>query len=150
MFYITANSKRINMPGRGKDIAVGADGSVFCIGGKATNGGHGVWKWAGTKWGKVEGQGARRIAVDPNGNPWIVNTENEIFKRVNGAWKRVQGDASMISIGPEGSVMILGTEESKSGFEVKKLGGDGNWHVITSGATEMSIGKGGRPYFVTK
>jgi len=151
MFYITTNSERKNMPGRGKDISVGADGTVYCIGGRAVPGGHGIWKWAGKQWEKVKGRGARRIAVGPNGNPWIVTDKNEIFKQnVSGGWKRVEGQASAIAVGPEGSVMVLGVKESKGGFSVKKLGSDGQWHVITNGATEMSIGKNGRPYFVTK
>ena len=53
---------------------------------------------------------ASRIAVDPSGNPWVVNGINQIFRRSNGSWLRIPGRARDIGIGADGSVWIIGAQ----------------------------------------
>ncbi|MEB3295536.1 MAG: tectonin domain-containing protein [Synechococcales bacterium] len=86
--------------GRAKDIAVGADGSLAVIGNNVEAGGFGIYKRAGNAWQKIPGS-AVRIAVAPNGVPWVVNNSNpsnpppttgnpkaeEFFRWANGQYK---------------------------------------------------------------
>jgi hypothetical protein len=66
----------------GKDIGVGADGSVWLIGTNPVGAGSdfGVYKWNGTNWDGVDG-GRVRIAVGPGGLAWLVNSVGQIFLR---------------------------------------------------------------------
>ena len=66
-------------------------------------------------------RGARRIALDQDGSIWIVNAFGRIFHKVGKTWKRVFGKASMITIGSDGSVFILGIEKKDTGHEIFKL-----------------------------
>ena len=94
------------LPGLGSDIGVGADGSVWLIGtdpvgavsiasgesvGPRTSRLVGtnpvgadadlaVHTWNGTNWDGVDGGGVR-IAVGPDGTPWLVNSFGQIFHR---------------------------------------------------------------------
>lgn len=83
IFRIDGN-RFVPMPGKAKDISIGADGSVFAIGAVADAGGYGIYRWNGSSWeqgsdwGKVPG-GSARISVDRNGRPWVINTKDEIY-----------------------------------------------------------------------
>lgn len=71
----------IAYPGSARDIAVGANGSVWVIGNIAKGGGsYSVHKWNAGVWDEVDG-GGTQIAVDPAGKPWITNHASEIYKR---------------------------------------------------------------------
>ena len=67
------------MPGEGTDIAVGANGAIWLIGVNPLGGGNfGIYHWTGTTWISVPGA-ATRIAADPNGNPWVINSAGRIY-----------------------------------------------------------------------
>lgn len=137
-FTLDAEPKLVRLPGRGKDISIGGDGSIFVIGGKPVNGGWGVWRWNAdnNKWVKFNGLGGTSIAVDPQGNPWVIDDKNNIYKWSTGAWSKVRGSASSIAIGPEGSVITLGVRKTQGGFRVFKWDHETTrWHFIASGAT---------------
>ncbi len=69
-------------PGRARDIGIGADGSVWIIGtDQPTPGNGGVYHWVGNTWRRVEGQGSA-IAVAPDGKPWVVHANGEIWRLV--------------------------------------------------------------------
>lgn len=79
--------RRINnnwekLPGSGRDIGIGSDGSVWVIGTNPAGNGRdfGVYKWTGSIWQGVDGGGVQ-ITVDRFGMPWIVNSNNNVFKR---------------------------------------------------------------------
>jgi hypothetical protein len=65
-------------PGLARDVSVGADGAVWVVGDRATAGGYGIYRWNGNGWIQTPG-GAERIAVDPGGNPWFVDSGRHIF-----------------------------------------------------------------------
>jgi hypothetical protein len=71
------NTTKQVVPGEGKDVAVGANGSVFVIGGDNRR----VWRWDGaTSWINVgDIAGITRIAADSKGNPWVMN-RTEIYR----------------------------------------------------------------------
>jgi hypothetical protein len=97
----------LSVPGLAHDIGAGADGSVWAIGGDEQPTGYGIYRWNGAGWDQVAGA-AVRIAVDPSGNPWVVDGVNQIFRWVNGAWQNVPGLAQDIGIGADGSVWVIG------------------------------------------
>ena len=97
-------------------------GSVYAIGGPAEPGGYGVWQLdsLASPWFKVDG-GAVRVAVDPTGQPWVVNAAGDIFRRVPGSpgvsaanqrWVMVSTasvKAQDVAVAMDGSVWIVDT-----------------------------------------
>jgi hypothetical protein len=79
------------LPGGGQDIGVGADGSVWIIGGQAVTSTHnipGFWpqdyspfRWNGGGWDIGLGGGVD-ISVGPDGTPWIINSAGSIFRGI--------------------------------------------------------------------
>src|SRR5262249_24596381 len=53
---------------------------------------------------------AVRVAVDPSGNPWVVNHQGEIYRWAGNHFERVFGAATDIGVGSDGSVYIVGTD----------------------------------------
>jgi len=70
------------MPGGGKDISVGADGSVWLTGGTKVGNAddYSIFKWNGSNWSQVDG-GAVAIAVCKNGIPYVINSKGEIYHK---------------------------------------------------------------------
>lgn len=97
-----------NMPGRATDIGAGADGSVWIIG---TNNSPYKWNDAGYAWEQASGQAAR-IAVLPDGTPVIVNDKQEVFRLRGQNWQQLPGRAKDIGAGADGSIWIIGTNDS--------------------------------------
>ncbi len=95
------------LPGRAKDIAAGADGSVWIVGSGLTNGD--VYKWNGSTWVLIGGSGVF-IAVGPQGDPWVVNFASNLYHRTNNHWELVtqSGSATGVSVGADGAVLITG------------------------------------------
>lgn len=92
------------LPGEARDIAVGASGVAWVIGMDGT-----PHKWNATQksWTRGTG-GGTRIAVDPTGNPWVVNANNEIWQFTAGAWKQLPGAGTDIAIAPDGTAFVVG------------------------------------------
>jgi hypothetical protein len=107
-------------PGQATDIGIGAKGDVWVIGAVAEAGGYGIFHWTPTtgSFTKIPG-GAVRIDVDPAGNPWVVNSNHEIFRLDHGPgafaalskFTRIPGPPALdVGIGGDGSVFIVGTD----------------------------------------
>ena len=102
------------LPGLARDIGIGADGSVWVIGthrlDPPNDHDYGVLRWNESErdWHDIDGGGVR-IAVDPNGNPWVVNSTSHIYRRVNNQWGDQLPDRALdIGIGADGSVWMIG------------------------------------------
>jgi len=95
------------LPGRARDIGVGADGSVWIIGSASGDGD--VFRWNGSGWTAIGGSGVL-IAVGPNGEPWVVNSNSDLFHRVNGQWVLVttSGSVTGVGVGADGTVLATG------------------------------------------
>ena len=79
-----------------EDTGVGADGSVWVIGTNKVSGGYGIFHLTGSGWQSVQG-GAVRIAVAPDGHPWVVNDQGMIYQHTTDrGWVRLQGEAKDI------------------------------------------------------
>ncbi|HEY4989019.1 MAG TPA: peptidoglycan-binding protein, partial [Opitutaceae bacterium] len=104
------------LPNGGTDIAVGAEGSVWIVGGGAQN----VFKFNGTTWVQDASlKTAKAITVDSDGVPWIVGTDNHPYEYsgtnpATGTWQDRIGSGSVsipcasdIGAGADGSVWAI-------------------------------------------
>jgi hypothetical protein len=70
-----------------------------------------ISRWDGRQWVQVSGSAAR-IAVGPDGVPWIVTADNRIFQQVRGEFRQLPGAARDISVGGDGTAWIIGTDDA--------------------------------------
>jgi hypothetical protein len=111
----------VKLPGSAQDIAAGADGSIFVAG---TNGEEDpevlengkVYKWNSEDWSweELNGQGVR-LAVTKDGDPWVVNDEQEIYRRKGGNWEKMPGSGLDIGIGGDNVAYVIGTDNDEEG-----------------------------------
>ncbi len=139
--YRWENNNWTKMPGKAKDIGIGADGSVWIIGTDAVLGGFGIYKWNGSSFTKIDG-GAVRIDVGPDGNPWVVNSDGNIYRRNNNQWQKMPGSATDISVDINGNVWITGTNAGGNTIYrwTKKTN---NWSAM--GKAGVAVSAGGEP-----
>jgi hypothetical protein len=98
------------VPGEASAIAVGANGDVWAIGTIRESGGYGVYRWDGAQFAKAKGIAGVRIAVDPRGFPWVVDSFNNV-RRWNGRyWQNLPGWGMDVAIGANGAVWSVGLE----------------------------------------
>jgi hypothetical protein len=100
-----------------------------------------IYRWDGTAFQQQPG-GAWRIAVDPNGRPWVVNHGNQIWRWNGSSWDLMPGVAIDIGIGANGDVWVLGT----TGIPHKWDGN--NWRAIGGGAKRIAVDAVGNPWLV--
>jgi hypothetical protein len=107
----SANNVFARFPGAATDIAVGADGTVWCIGIQSVGGGYNIRYFDKSKqsWVTIPG-GAVRIAVLPNGLPWVVNNGGNIYRWSGSSWEQLPGAARDVGISADGSVFVIGTD----------------------------------------
>lgn len=135
-------------PGAAKDIAVTSNGTVWVIGTNATGGGYYIYYWNGTAWVSVEG-GATRIAAAPagaitdNGQPWVVNSYQQILHRLpGGGWQGYSGNAYDIGLDRyTGNPWVVGTLDDGNGFELFYWNG-GAWIGNKTGIGGENIATG--------
>jgi hypothetical protein len=68
-----------------------------------------------------------KVAVTPDGHPWILDVRGEIFAWRQGSWHKVPGRAENLSIGPDGGVWAI------SGFDRRVYHyhpGENNWRAV--------------------
>jgi hypothetical protein len=129
------------LPGeKAQDIGVGANGTAWYVGGAKVAGGYSVFRWnaAANKWDAMPGGGVR-IDVDPQGNAWMVNDANQIFRWTGSGWAGVPGKARDIGIGPDGSVFVVGDNGTVHKWDGK------TWIMRDGILNEITVGPGGIP-----
>lgn len=122
------------------DIDIGADGDVFGIG---TDGY--IYHWIKGAWAPFGGRG-RRVAVDPNGHPWVIDASDQIWTHDGSGWLLRSGRARAIDVGADGSVFILGQPSSTNGY-VYRWNGSG-WTYFGGNGTEITVDHNGRPWVI--
>jgi hypothetical protein len=132
------------LPGYALDIGGGANGSVWIVGTNAVPGGHGIYEWTGAAWAPVSG-GASRIAVGPDGSPWVTNSLHQIFRREGSAWIPYPGSALDVGVGANGSVWVIGTNPVPGGYGIYEWTGRA-WAAVPGGGVRISVGPDGSPW----
>ena len=122
------------------------------------------------KWTTVQGGGSR-IAVAPDGQPWVTNKTGEVWRRLKGStgyrdgiWVKVApaNTASDIAIGGEGSVWALGFADQSGGtnhailhLDKSNLKTDSDPSFTSTftvqnsgGGTDIAVGLDGQPWVV--
>ena len=137
------------MPGRATDVGAGADGTVCMIGAdRIDSQGYGIYKWNATtrSWDVIPTSGVR-VAVDPQGNPWVAEADNQLWIYRGSRWY-LMGQAIDVGIGAEGSVYIVGdTPNGPGGNAIYKRVGNG-WEQILGAAVRISVDPNGNPWVV--
>lgn len=136
------------LPGSARDIGVGGPDKVWVIGTDRTAGGYQIFNWNGANWDRVEGGGVR-IAVDPLGNPWVVNDQGEIFYLLNGRWQRLPGRGTDIAIGRNGIVWLIGADKKPGGYGIYRWTG-GNWELVDGAGVRIAVDGSGYPWVINE
>jgi len=101
------------------------------------------------EWKTFENMEATSVTVDNEGNPWITNNKNEIWAWTNEGWKRVQGIASKVAIGADGSIFALDDKLIGDGYGIWKYDiKNQKWHKVGEGAKDIAVGDDGKPYII--
>jgi peptidoglycan hydrolase-like protein with peptidoglycan-binding domain len=58
-------------------------------------------------WVSIDGRGSR-IAVGPEGYPWVVQPSGAIYRMVRGVWERLDGAGWDIAVGMNGTAYVIG------------------------------------------
>lgn len=95
------------MPGKATDIGIGANGAIWIAGTNTA-----PYRWNGKNWTRVGGGDIVRVAVDPNGNAWVINKSDVIFRYTSSGFKQLPGRARDVGIGANGAVWIVGTDKA--------------------------------------
>jgi len=131
-----------------KDIAVGADGSVWAIRDDGT-----IWKKRVNSsgydpdniWDQAPG-GGERIAVEPNGIPWVVNSDGLIFRKGSADpskddYTQMPGQAHDIGAGGSfisPAIWVTGWDAISGGGDYGlfrwKAGNPGSWEQMPNAA----------------
>ncbi len=149
----------IRVPGDARDIGVGADGTVWVLGGTVYDNpdfgffdnddidyDFGLWVLDEFGWLEYPGSGIR-LDVDPDGYPWVINSDHEIWRLTPYGWDRIPGRANDIGIGADGSVWVLGTTERRGGYEVFRYSGIG-WQKVQGTGVRIDVDPYGTPWVI--
>ena len=100
---------------RAQDISIGIDGSVYSIQSDGQ-----LLRWSNQQNQFLAFPGIlARVAVDPFGLPWGINSQNKVFRIINSQWQEVQGvTANNIAIGSRGGIYITSLSDTIYRFNV--------------------------------
>ena len=65
-----------------------------------------------------------RLDVDPRGNAWGVNDQNDIYQFVGGKWRRMGRKALDLGIGGDGTVWVIDSHDYRA-----DAGGGSVWKI---------------------
>jgi hypothetical protein len=162
---MTAKSKQYNISAvchvivsamviEGKDIGIGADGSVFIIGTDSTSAssGYSISKLVNNMLTKLPDCGAVRVAVSPTGVPWVVTKAHKILKYNGNGWDEMPGLGTDIAIGANGAVFAIGNIETSpsGGNNIMRWTGAGWVDMLDCAAIRIAVTPAGIPWVVNK
>ena len=114
---------------------------MWVIGNDKVGNDYGIYAWTGSTWAKEPGA-AVRIAVDPQGRAWVVNSGHQIFRWTGSTWQQMPGLAVDVGIGANGAVFVV----SPSGNVFRFNGND--WTMVDGILTSIAVDPVGRPWGV--
>ncbi|WP_036189753.1 tectonin domain-containing protein [Marinobacterium lacunae] len=91
------------------EIAIGPDGSVFALGAEGE-----LLRWQNSRSRFLAFPGIlKKIAIDPYGLPWGINTSGEVYRHSEGDWKAIPNiKAADITISPLGQIYVSNSAEN--------------------------------------
>jgi hypothetical protein len=101
-----------------------------------------LYKWSGQGWDRVQGSGVR-VAVGPNGMPWIVRADGRILRGVRDGFRELPGAAIDIGVGGDGSAWIIGTDNVVYRWTGRA------WERTDTTGVAISVDEDGDPWVVT-
>lgn len=130
------------------DVGAGGNGGVWITGTNAVGGGFDIYRinQPGNGLMLIPG-GATEVAVDPSGNPWIINSAHAIYRRVGNDWQQLPGEARDIGIGADGTAWIIGNTPTAGGFGIFRWSGSA-WTAIDGGGVRIAVDAQGNPWVV--
>jgi hypothetical protein len=79
LIFRRAQDRWEQLPGSARDISIGNGDSAWIIGTEPTQGGHGVHRWNGRDWTRMDGGGAQISAAGER--VWLVNSSGSVYTR---------------------------------------------------------------------
>ena len=139
----------IRRPGLATALGIGGTGSaVWIIGANPVGGGnYGIYHWNGTTWAQVPG-GAVRIAVDPSGLAWVINSAHSLYHWNGSGWAFYGGGFSDIGIGADGVFWAIGTHAMGGGnYGIYHWNGN-RWAQAPGGAVRIAVDPSGLAWVI--
>jgi hypothetical protein len=145
-------------PGAAQDIGMGADGSLWAIGTSPQTGGFRIYRMASPGVWTVDSNGASgavRIAVAPDGSPWVVNNAGNVYHKTSnspssGVWQFFPGIAASDIGVSAGGVWAISKTPAPGGFLIYQLVGQ-QWVLDSNGASSairIAVDDSGIPWVV--
>jgi streptogramin lyase len=135
------------------DVSMGADFSLWAIG---LNGVQLLKRGSGTQslgsfpTSPGEATYAGRIAVGPDGSPWITGNSRHIyhlnFQTLQ--WNLLPGLANDIGVGANGSVWVIGTQSTAGGDHIYQWNGSSWIQEPSASGSRITVGPDGQPWVV--
>lgn len=123
------------MPGLAREIAAGASGDVFVIGTNAClykfNPDIQNWEYQGVC-------DLKKVAVDPDGNPWVIRNNGSVARWNGAGWENLPGCLTEIAIGFDGAVWALGCDWGGGGWSIWRWHGS-NWSNVDGRLTSIAV-----------
>ena len=91
------NPSAVKLPGTARDIDA-KNGVVYVIGSNAVPGGYGLWKLVNAGWVQVPPGGGVRVAVTPEGIPWVIDNAGVVKRLVGANWTPVATERKAVDI----------------------------------------------------
>jgi hypothetical protein len=150
IFRPTGTNTFSEVGGAAVDIGVGANGTVWVIGTNNTGGGKGIYRFMNRWpfWQNMPG-GALRVAVDPNGNAYVINSFDHLFQWTGSSWNYIStATGKDVAVSSGGTIFVM-----QSNKILYKRPSDLSWASLDApvGKTLLRISAdlNGNPYVVT-
>lgn len=147
----------VQRPGRANDISIGANGAVFHVGTTPQGNpffspGFEIARWNGSNWDRVQGIAGIQVAVAPDGSPWHVTRNGDMYRWTGSAWQQLPGRATHLAVGANGAIFHVGTTPQPGGlvspgYELAKWTGSG-WERVPGAARQVAVAPDGTPWIV--
>ena len=145
-----------------QDLAIGADGSVFLASDSTTQSGSDktyLYRYD-TKTGKFtlfsDKNAFQSVGVDPNGRPWVVTTDNKVwrydgksFVPLPGYGKPQKRDGEWIAVGPTGVVYLTDTSDRLFKWNETNKSFDRVNFPYGNGVVSVAVDGNGLPWAMT-
>lgn len=136
----------LTVPGSASDIAIGYDGTVMTVDADGA-----VYRYDPLfdrfKRTSIDVRGDR-IAVDPDGGPWLITQEGVIYRCEGIGCVRTTLNGVDIGIGPDGSVFMVSADGQLYRWQVDEL----TWQRVSAplGTRIVATGPSGRPWVLNR